>query len=419
MRFSWLICLCLFCPIFAWAQYGSISGKITRVDSKSPVARASAFLSNSSFGTVSADNGSFALNNLRPGQYTLVVTGIGYEDYTKTVLVSNEPMHMDIELVAKSIQLREVTITTSTRADWRRNYEQFKTEFIGSDKNAKDCEVINPDVLHFTYRKSKKLLEADADEFLIVENRALGYRVKYLVRNFRSDHISGIISYSGQQLFEELPAKESQKKKWRIKRDEAYYGSSMHFYRSLYKDRLEEEGFEMYRLSRMLNPNRAPEDVILRNIDKFKVASNSKSYNAAMDSLRYWTDMEKMSRYYMEDLSTTKYSSIEIVRTTDKPGIYAITFSANLYVIYNKKREETYFRDLYRPLMMPNYEATVLSFLGKTPVAFFDMNGVIMSDGPLYEGTWSKSRLSNLLPVDYVPTAEQASNKQAAIPAEK
>jgi hypothetical protein len=31
------------------------------------------------------------------------------------------------------------------------------------------------------------------------------------------------------------------------------------------------------------------------------------------------------------------------------------------------------------------------------------MNGIVVANGPLYEGTWSKSRLSDLLPVDYVP----------------
>ncbi|MEO8884905.1 MAG: carboxypeptidase-like regulatory domain-containing protein [Mucilaginibacter sp.] len=416
MRFQ-LICLYLLLPLLSWAQFGSISGKVSQSGSKTPVARASVFLSNSSFGTVSSDNGIYTLNNVRPGQYTLVVTAIGYEDYTKTLLVGHEPLTLDIELKQQSIQLREVVISTATKADWRRNYEQFKEEFIGTDKNAKDCEVINPDVLNFTTHKSKKVLEAYADEFLVVENRALGYRVKFLVKDFKSDHISGIISYSGQRLFEELPGKASQKKKWQIKRDEAYYGSAMHFYRSLYKNKLDEDGFEIYQLRRTLNPNRPPEEVIQKHLDKLRAESNSRSYNLIIDTVRYWTDMQNLSRFYMQDISTVKYLPEEILRKTETPGIYAITFPNCLYVIYTKKREETYFKDVYRPLTMPNYETTILSFLSKEPVAFFDMNGIIVADGPLYEGTWSKSRLSTLLPVDYVPAAEQGGAKQAALPA--
>jgi hypothetical protein len=416
MRFQ-LICLGLLLPLLSWAQLGSISGKISRSATKAPIARASVFLSNSSFGTVSSDNGTYTLNNIRPGQYILVVTAIGYEDYTKTILVDHDALNLDVELKDKSIQLREVVISTSTKADWRRNYQQFKEEFIGTDKNAKDCEVINPDVLNFTTHKSKKVLEAYADDFLVVENRALGYRVMFLVKDFKSDHISGIISYSGQRLFEELPGKESQKKKWQAKRDEAYYGSAMHFYRSLYKSKLQDEGFEVYKLRRFLNPDRPPEEVIQKHMDKLRAESNSRSFNLSIDTIKYWTDMQSMSRYYMQDISDVKYFEEEICRITDKPGIYALTFPDCLYVIYTKKREETYFKEVYRTLTMPNYETTVLSFLGNERVTFFDMNGIILADGPLYEGTWSKSRLSTLLPVDYVPGAEQAGAKQATLPA--
>jgi hypothetical protein len=413
MRFSWFIFLCLFCPFIALAQYGSITGKVVRAGSKDAVPRASVFLSNSSFGTTSTDNGNFSLNGLRQGQYTLVVTAVGFDDYTKVVLVGSEPITLTIEMSTKSIQLRDVFI--STKADWRTNYEKFKNEFIGTDVNAKECEVINPEILSFNFTKRKQTLEAFADNFLIVENRALGYRVKYLIKDYKSDRISGLISYSGQQLFEELPGKPAQKKKWQAKRDEAYYGSSMHFYRSLYKDRLNEEGFEAYRLGRLPNANRPPESLIYKNIERFK-ASNNYAYR---DSLRYWVNLESLSRYYMDQLSSVKYLSFEICKTTDQPGVFVLTFPADLYVIYTKKREETYFRDIFRPLTMPNYETSVLSFLTEQRYSFFDMNGVIMNKGPLYEGTWSKSRLSMLLPVDYVPIAEQETNKKVSLPSLK
>ncbi|HEY0246455.1 MAG TPA: carboxypeptidase-like regulatory domain-containing protein, partial [Mucilaginibacter sp.] len=280
-------------PLFTWAQSGVITGKVVRMDNKSPVAGASVFLGNSSFGTATAPDGTFTLNGVRPGQYTLVVAVIGYQDHTQTILVGKDPIHVNIELETKSIMLREVQISDNAKADWKRNYEQFKKEFIGNDENAKNCEVINPEVLNFTYYKTQKRLEAYADEFLIVENRSLGYRVKFLVRDFKSDHISGIISYSGQRLFEDLPGKEIQKKKWATNRDDAYYGSAMHFYRSLYKDRLNEDGFEMHRFTRMLNPERPDEAVIQRNIERF-------SSLGRRDSVNKWIYLENLSRYAHE-----------------------------------------------------------------------------------------------------------------------
>jgi hypothetical protein len=31
------------------------------------------------------------------------------------------------------------------------------------------------------------------------------------------------------------------------------------------------------------------------------------------------------------------------------------------------------------------------------------MNGSVIGNAPLYEGTWSKAKMANMLPVDYEP----------------
>jgi hypothetical protein len=31
------------------------------------------------------------------------------------------------------------------------------------------------------------------------------------------------------------------------------------------------------------------------------------------------------------------------------------------------------------------------------------MNGIVVGNAPLYEGSWANNRLSDMLPVDYVP----------------
>jgi len=74
-------------------------------------------------------------------------------------------------------------------------------------------------------------------------------------------------------------------------------------------------------------------------------------------------------------------------------------------VIYTKRREEQDFKDLYRPLDMPNYEISVLTLF--EPYAIFDMNGVVFNGAPLNEGTWSKSKLAELLPYDYSPETDK------------
>jgi len=392
MRFPWLILVCLFFPFIALAQNGVISGFVTSADSKKPLARASVFLSNSAVGTATGDDGKYMLSGIRPGQYTLVVSILGYEEYSKAVLVGREPIKLDIELAQKPLMLREVVISSS--ADWKKNYEAFKKDFIGTDDNAKYCEVKNPHILNITYNPTKQILHADADQFLVIENKALGYRVKFLVNDFNVDKIANIVSREGQQVFEELPGSEAQKKRWHQKREEAYHGSAMHFYRSLYTDKLKEEGFEIYRLKRYLNPLR-PTDEVIRH--KFQVFKD----RGMRDSAIYYINLEKMSKYYNESLMKPSLFTFEVLNRDERLGLYDLHFLDYLYVVYTRKTDDIYNKDLYRPIDMPNYAVSVIT--SNAPYIVFDMNGIVVANPPLYEGAWARDRLSDMLPVDYVP----------------
>jgi hypothetical protein len=393
MRFSWYFLIYILFPFAAIAQSGSISGVVTSADSKKPLARASVFLSNSSVGTATAENGAFTLSYIRPGQYTLVVTILGYEDYSKTILVGREPIKLNVELTAKPLMLREVVI--SSAADWKRNYEAFRRDFIGTDENARYCEVENSHILNLTYNQTKQILHADADNFLVIDNKALGYRVKFLVRDFNVDNINNVVSSTGgQRVFEDLPGSASQKRKWHEKREEAYYGSSMHFYRSLYQDKLDQEGFMVYMLKRYANPIRPSEEVIKRKIKIFKEMDR-------IDSANYYIMLENMSKYVNESLLQPPLQASEICSPAGQPGLYVLHFNNYLYVVYTKKRDEVYYKDIYRPLTMPNYETSVITLINGFPI--FDTNGIIVGNDYFYEGSWTKSRLSDMLPVDYVP----------------
>jgi len=391
MRRWCYIIICLVLPFAAIAQNGIISGVITSAGTKTPVGRASVFLSNATFGTATADDGTFALRSVKPGQYDLVVTTIGFEEYTEKVLVGNAPIKLTIQLTPKVMMMRQVSIISN--ADWKKNFEQFKKEFIGTNDNAKLCKVVNPRVLDLVYYRKKQVLEASSEEFLVVENDALGYRTKFLLKNFTSDNLSHIISYSGKALFEDLPGSESQKKKWKAKREETYYGSAQHFYRSLYKNKLNEDGFVIYNYTRSPNPRRPPEELIQRKIKQFSQTNR--------DSALFWIDQEQTPRWYKEVLVKPPLKAYDIIRSTPQEGLFAVTVPAYLYIVYTKRHEETVFRDIFRPLDMENFETTVATlFKG---YSIFDMNGIIVSESPLYEGTWSKAKLANLLPVDYEP----------------
>jgi len=394
MRVFWII-LYLFFPLITLAQNGIITGKVTGMDGKSPIYLANVFLSNTTAGSTTNNDGEFALRGLKPGQYSLIVSIVGYEDYSANVLIGNEPIRLNIKLSPKNNELREVTITTP--ANWKKNYDWFVKDFIGTDDNAKYCHVADPHMVNLNYHKGQQELEAYTEDFLVVDNYALGYRIKFLLHEFTSSKLTGIISNEGPRLFQDLPGSKKQIAEWHRKRDSAYYGSAMHFYRSLYTGRLGQEGFEMMKLTRMLNPNRPPEEFIQQKIKKY-------NDGAHRDSILHWIEIENMSKYYREHLERTPLAEGAILFKTEKPGIFAVDFSDCLYVLYTRKREEMDFKDIYRPLDMPNYQTSVLTI--KAPY-FFDTNGVVTGqNAPLNEGTWATSRLSDLLPFDYTPGDE-------------
>jgi hypothetical protein len=396
MHFRNLILLLFFCPFVAFSQT-TISGKVVTTESHTGIGKVSVFLSNSSYGTVTAEDGSFTLVGVKPGQYDLIASSIGFQDFSKTILVGNEPINIDIPLATKVNQLRGVVITTN--ANWKKNYEEFKKAFIGTTENAKSCVVENPHVVNLINSSRRHTLEGWSDDFFIVDNKALGYRVKFLIDTFANNGITGIISWQGKAVFEELPGSPEQKKAWKLKRQETYYGSSRDFYKSLYMGALAKEGFIMKRLHRELNPERPQEGLILQKIKYFH------DIHPSRDSLNYWIGKESLSKYFHESLSPVPLEPYQIFAKTDKPGLFIISFTDCLYVIYTKRREEQDFKDLYRPLDMPNYEISVLTL--SEPYAVFDMNGVVVNGAPLNEGTWSKAKLAELLPYDYSPETDK------------
>ncbi len=72
-----------------------------------------------------------------------------------------------------------------------------------------------------------------------------------------------------------------------------------------------------------------------------------------------------------------------------------------LYVVYTKKTDDTPDKDFYRDLNQSNYAVSIITMTA--PYVEFDMNGIVVDNAPIYEGAWSRNRLSDMLPVDYVP----------------
>jgi len=147
-------------------------------------------------------------------------------------------------------------------------------------------------------------------------------------------------------------------------------------------------------LSRYLNPERPDEEVIRRKIKYFTEIRRA-------DSANYWIGLANKSKYYRDNLIKPPLFTFEILNRDEQQGLFDIHFINYLYIVYTKKTDDIYNKDLYRPLDMPNYAVSVVTLTA--PYAVFDMNGIIIANPPIYEGAWARDRLSDMLPVDYVP----------------
>ncbi len=134
---------------------------------------------------------------------------------------------------------------------WKRNLEKFNNLFFGTTRNAKACVILNPEVLNFQKDEANGIFSASAKQPIEIENRALGYRVKFHLRNFR---LAGEYQLRCEGHTEYKPLKPDNKKepqKWEKRRLSAYNGSPRHFYSALLAGRLVEEGFEINHVYRM------------------------------------------------------------------------------------------------------------------------------------------------------------------------
>jgi len=366
-----LLIVLFFLPLTCLAQY-VITGRVLNSTDKAPVANASVFLNNAVAGSKTDDKGTFTITNVRPGQYDLVVSSLGYETSHQNIMVNADIRLADISLAPKVMMLQEVRIRS--KDDWRKNYEKFKQYFFGNSPYAQQCKILNknlPDLLDLDYDRKTRVFTARSDDFLEIENKALGYKIRYQLQELKSDGIANINYYQGTAAFEELKGSKSQQRKWQKNRRIAYEGSSMHFLRSVIGNAFTNEGFKVLRLIRKPNP-----------------------------------DYKGFGPKYSQTLVSTPLGAGDFAKLTDVTGEYALSFNDCLYVMYDKKRAHLSDKDAKNVLLSPDFmdDPLTTTLIFNEPNVFFDNNGIIINPlGVLFYGNWGRRLIAELLPVDYVP----------------
>ncbi len=235
--------------LFAQTRFeNKISGRITNAETGESLVNVNVFLANTTRGDATDKEGYYLIENIPPGAYELVFSMIGFElEIVSVQMFGTKSVERHKKLRPRILKGKEVEVVSSIPKDWKKNLQKFTTAFIGDSKNADQCRLINPEVLDFHVDNKANYFIATTDSILIVENRALGYRIHTILDTFRLSEDSLI--YATYPRYEELtPEHEKQRKNWLENRNRTYHGSFRHFLAALFQDKLEQEGFYVFDL---------------------------------------------------------------------------------------------------------------------------------------------------------------------------
>jgi hypothetical protein len=354
----------IFLNVGAQSYYTLKGNVLDEKDLKTP--GATVFLTGTQAITATDKSGNFALYNILPGNYQLVVKMIGYKTYVRPITVYQSIADLDIRLSLDSKMLHEVTIHPDFDRD--KKIDLFIKTFLGQTANAKECKLLNPEILDINYDKRSGKLKISSDEFLIIQNNALGYRIKYLISTFDYDEKNNIVKYQGFPVFEDLKGDNKFKAIWEKRRLIAYKGSITHFFKSLYDDRTVAEGFLAYKI----------------------------------------TDRPMLGRKSVSGKEPTFYHRTllldTLVKTLDN-GIKTFAFTDCLYIVYNNENEPNNLLRQGYNIKRPEGELDVgqvsLVYLLKDRVLLDSTGAYAPTDGLFFEGYWAWERVADLLPKEY------------------
>ncbi|MCH7783157.1 carboxypeptidase-like regulatory domain-containing protein [candidate division KSB1 bacterium] len=349
-------------------KYTMLTGRVTDAATGEPLVGASVYLANSTKGAASDVDGFYAILKVPPGNHTVIVSYIGYETGTKTVLAGSEDYYeIDFRLRQSILELEEITVTAQAEIDWKKHLRTFTREFLGTSENAKETEIVNPEVLDFTVDDNRDIFTATARDIIQIENNALAYTIYFLLKEFVIQN--GQTRYKGIHIFIPYDAQNADElKKWDKNRKKAYDGSINHFLASLVAGTIEEEGFSLLSIPRLPDETYPP----ISSVDPGTlIYSNDISYN-------------KEIRF--DDILQVVY----IDEPVEKEYNFTIPVDQQEYLMLSGNRTLNH-----------HYQTSWIKLT--------DMKASFSTAGYLYNpydiinyGYWSWKRTADLLPIEYI-----------------
>lgn len=415
------LCILLVLVISANAQK-TLPGRVMIAGTTNPVPSANVYLSSTSVGTVSDEKGNFTFQRFPEGRYDLIVSCIGYETYQLSIRSDELPAQLNIFLKPQVGELQEVILEPYDKDGWQQWGKLFMDNFIGTSEFSEDCRLLNKEVLRLRMGKKTNILKVNATGQLQIQNNALGYILKYDLTRFEFNTDTKEFLYQGYPFFEEMSTvKKSLQKRWIANREIAYYGSLMHFLRSVYQNTIKQEKFEVRqwvdlpeaerkrikeiypRQSKKLIAKRTT--VFNQNGQSFVVDEKDTATIIHPDSLDYYKSVMKQidNRSILINVLLSKK---DITREIDNVTT-GLQFSEIAIVYTPKINPPAYTKYLPRNQMFEPVTSSLSQAPGKTVL--------VLSNGSFFEGInlvtagyWSWwEKMCNKLPYDYEPALKK------------
>ena len=394
------VLLCFLFSLTAGAQK-RLTGVVLDAEKNLPLPKASVFLNNTSIGVTANEEGRFELF-IPAGKYELIVSSVGYNTSNQTVTATDVQDFLTIKLAVKAPELEAIVIEPYEKDGWQKWGNFFLENFIGTSALGADCKILNKDLIRFRHSRKNNRLTAHAPEPLLIENKALGYRIRFQLELFQFDFTNRLVLYIGYPFFEPLTGKAKKQREWEARRQDVYAGSIMHFMRSVYRNTLAEEGFEVRRLKKIPNTEKQRvREMIRQQADNAAIADNKIAVGGSRnDSSDYYNDV--LSQPDSRDLIGRDVLPGDSIAFAIDSVTAGLQFPHFLYIHYKNGKAPSEYKRRF-----PGGGDAMISqfFLQDDATIAIQANGMYYNPVDLItSGYWGwREKMATMLPFDYKP----------------
>lgn len=386
----------------------TVIGRVIDAETGEPLIGANVYIANTVLGSATNDNGEFIIFKVPYGVHRLISSYIGYQISNTEITVSEASADpINISMKPDALQSEEVLVTGERPKNWGYNLSRFKKYFIGTSKNAKECTILNPEVLDFEESGAGDF-RAHASSLLKIENRALGYLIELQLEEFQLIGKQLRISYF--PYYSDLdPENNEQILMWEEERDRAYKGSLRHFLKFLVEKKSE--------LDRIKMTEDAMKNAVVEE-DFNKIRFTAGSYNKAMEQIdndQFLFMTVSQMDVDLDEIHTMTSKKLDILNT-GKSYEKEIGFSHYLFVRYWDELAERNYTNYVQDESgnpMTRDKAMQSSTIKIPQISYLRIDGnsvIVNSNGVLHDpyslisyGYMAWEGLADSVPNDYEP----------------